>query len=150
MPRSSNSLTFNRRVDLLYRMKIIRAFETQSERSYMANKIGGYCHLSSGQESVTVGTTAALSSSDILVTSYRCHGFALARGIPAQNVMAELFGKADGCSGGKGGSMHLADVERNYFGGWGIVAGQLPVATGLALAAKRKAKREGKPSPVVL
>jgi len=131
-------------------MKLIRAFEIDSERSYFANKIGGYCHLSVGQEATTVGTTAALTSTDMLVTSYRCHGFALARGIPAKNVMAELYGKTDGCSGGKGGSMHLADIGKNYFGGWGIVAGQLPIATGIALAGKRQAERQGTPPPVVL
>jgi pyruvate dehydrogenase E1 component alpha subunit len=79
---------------------------------------------------------------DILVTGYRCHGFALARGVAPEAVMAELFGRADGCAHGRGGSMHLLDVDKGFYGGWGIVAGQLPVATGLALALVRRGKEQ--------
>lgn len=118
----------------------IREFETEAERQYKGAKIGGYCHLSSGQEATTVGTMAAMTPSDLLVTGYRCHGFALARGVPATEAMAELFGRRNGCAGGRGGSMHLLDVERGFYGGWGIVAGQLPVATGLALALTRRGR----------
>jgi pyruvate dehydrogenase E1 component alpha subunit len=125
---------------LYEQMLLIRAFETEAERQYKAARIGGYCHLSSGQEAATVGAMQALDANDLLVTGYRCHGFALARGVPAAAVMAELFGRVDGCAHGRGGSMHLLDVSRGYYGGWGIVAGQLPVATGLALALVRQSR----------
>jgi pyruvate dehydrogenase E1 component alpha subunit len=123
---------------LYEQMVLIRVFETESERQYKAAKIGGYCHLSSGQEAATVGVAHAMQEDDVLVTGYRCHGFALARGVSADAVMAELFGRADGCAHGRGGSMHLLDVDRGFYGGWGIVAGQLPVATGLALSLVRR------------
>jgi pyruvate dehydrogenase E1 component alpha subunit len=125
---------------LYEQMVLIRVFETESERQYKAAKIGGYCHLSSGQEAITVGSMHALQEDDILVTGYRCHGFALARGVSPEAVMAELFGRKDGCAHGRGGSMHLLDVERGFYGGWGIVAGQIPVATGLALALVRRGR----------
>ncbi len=123
----------------LYELMVLsRVFETEAERQYKAARIGGYCHLSSGQEATTVGAVHALEPDDLLVTGYRCHGFALARGVPPGAAMAELFGRADGCARGRGGSMHLLDVERGFYGGWGIVAGQLPVATGLALGLVRQ------------
>ncbi len=125
------------RVGLYERMKLIRHFESEAERQYKAARIGGYCHLSSGQEATTVGAVEALSDTDLLVTGYRCHGFALARGVPPEAVMAELFGRRCGCAHGRGGSMHLLDPSRGYYGGWGIVAGQLPIATGLAMALVR-------------
>ena len=124
--------------ELYEQMLLIRVFETEAERQYKAARIGGYCHLSSGQEAATVGTVQALEERDLLVTGYRSHGFALARGVPPQAVMAELFGRSGGCAHGRGGSMHVLDVERGYYGGWGIVAGQLPIATGLALALVRQ------------
>jgi pyruvate dehydrogenase E1 component alpha subunit len=124
--------------ELYEQMQLIRIFETAAEREYKAALIGGYCHLSSGQEAATVGATYALEADDLLITGYRCHGFALARGVSPEAVMAELFGRADGCAHGRGGSMHLLDVGRGYYGGWGIVAGQLPVATGLALGLVRQ------------
>ena len=123
---------------LYEQMLLIRTFETEAERQYKAARIGGYCHLSSGQDAATVGATHALDPGDLLVTGYRCHGFALARGVPADAVMAELFGRVGGCAHGRGGSMHLLDVSRGYYGGWGIVAGQLPIATGLALGLVRQ------------
>jgi pyruvate dehydrogenase E1 component alpha subunit len=126
-------------------MVLIRAFETEAERQYKAALIGGYCHLASGQEAAIVGAMHALEDDDLLVTGYRCHGFALARGVSPEAVMAELFGRRHGCAHGRGGSMHLLDVERGFFGGWGIVAGQLPIATGLALALVR----QGKPQAVL-
>jgi pyruvate dehydrogenase E1 component alpha subunit len=128
--------------ELYEQMLLIRVFETEAERQYKAAHIGGYCHLSSGQEAATVGATHALDAEDLLVTGYRCHGFALARGVPAEAVMAELFGRVDGCAHGRGGSMHLLDVERGYYGGWGIVAGQLPIATGLALGLVRQGRAQ--------
>lgn len=127
----------------LYRAMVLsREFETEAERQYKAAKVGGYCHLSSGQEATTVGTVAALEEDDYLVTGYRCHGFALARGVSADSAMAELFGRQDGCAHGRGGSMHLLDVERHFYGGWGIVAGQLPIATGLALGIVRQGRSQ--------
>jgi pyruvate dehydrogenase E1 component alpha subunit len=126
-------------------MVLIRTFETEAERQYKAARIGGYCHLSSGQEAAIVGAMHALEDDDLLVTGYRCHGFALARGVGPEAVMAELFGRRHGCAHGRGGSMHLLDVARGFFGGWGIVAGQLPVATGLALGLVR----QGKPQAVL-
>ncbi|MGH2946155.1 MAG: pyruvate dehydrogenase (acetyl-transferring) E1 component subunit alpha [Solirubrobacteraceae bacterium] len=127
---------------LYEQMVLIRVFETESERQYKAARIGGYCHLSSGQEAATVGAVHAMQQDDVLVTGYRCHGFALARGVAPEAVMAELFGRADGCAHGRGGSMHLLDVDRGFYGGWGIVAGQLPVATGLALALVRRGREQ--------
>jgi len=121
-------------------MVLIRVFETEVERQYKAARIGGYCHLSSGQEATIVGAMHALRDDDLLVTGYRTHGFALARGVPAQAVMAELFGRSQGCAHGRGGSMHMLDVSRGYYGGWGIVAGQLPIAAGMALAVVRQAR----------
>lgn len=129
-------------MDHFRQMVLIRRFETESERQYKAARIGGYCHLSSGQEATSVGTMAALLPDDLLVTGYRAHGFALARGILPEAVMAELFGKVNGCAHGRGGSMHLLDVGRGYYGGWGIVAGQLPVATGLALGLVRRDRKQ--------
>jgi pyruvate dehydrogenase E1 component alpha subunit len=127
----------------LYELMVLsRVFETEAERQYKAARIGGYCHLSSGQEATTVGTVHMLEPDDLLVTGYRCHGFALARGVPPEAAMAELFGRADGCAHGRGGSMHLLDVERGFYGGWGIVAGQLPVATGLALGLVRQGRSQ--------
>ncbi|MEA2331068.1 MAG: pyruvate dehydrogenase component alpha subunit [Thermoleophilaceae bacterium] len=127
----------------LYELMVLsRAFEMEAERQYKAARIGGYCHLSSGQEATTVGCVHALEADDLLVTGYRCHGFALARGVPPEAAMAELFGRADGCAHGRGGSMHLLDVQRGFYGGWGIVAGQLPVATGLALGLVRQQRQQ--------
>src|ERR1700742_2898238 len=123
-------------------MFLIRRFEEAAERQYKAAKIGGYCHLSSGQEATTVGAMYALEEDDLLVTGYRCHGFALARGVSPDAVMAELFGRRDGCAHGRGGSMHLLDVSRGYYGGWGIVGGQLPIATGMALSLVRRGAKQ--------
>src|SRR3954447_10870996 len=119
-------------------MALIRELETEAERQYKFARIGGYCHVSSGQEAITVASAQALEHGDLLVTGYRCHGFALARGVSPEAVMAELFGRSSGCARGRGGSMHLLDAERGFYGGWGIVAGQLPIATGLALALVRQ------------
>jgi pyruvate dehydrogenase E1 component alpha subunit len=97
-------------LDLFGQMHLIRELETEAERQYKAARIGGYCHLSSGQEAVTVGTVHHLQPDDLLVTGYRSHGFAIARGVPPEAVMAELFGRATGCAHGRGGSMHLLDT----------------------------------------
>lgn len=131
-------VTTDSRRDLYQMMVLSRLFETEAERQYKAAKIGGYCHISSGQEAATIGSVAVMEEDDLLVTGYRCHGFALARGLSPESVMAELFGRRDGCAHGRGGSMHLLDVEHGFYGGWGIVAGQLPIATGLALGLVRQ------------
>jgi pyruvate dehydrogenase E1 component alpha subunit len=137
----STTLTAAPRTDLLDlygEMVLIRRFEEAAERQYKAARIGGYCHLSSGQEAATVGTVAAMEEDDLLITGYRSHGFALARGVSPEAVMAELFGRRNGAAHGRGGSMHLLDVSRGYYGGWGIVGGQLPIATGMALSLVRR------------
>jgi pyruvate dehydrogenase E1 component alpha subunit len=120
----------------LRQMLVIRRFEEKAGEAYSLGKIGGFCHLYIGQEAVAVGSIAALRPDDYITCSYREHGHALARGIPSRAVMAELFGKAAGCSGGKGGSMHLFDASLGFLGGHGIVGGHLPLATGMAFAAK--------------
>jgi pyruvate dehydrogenase E1 component alpha subunit len=135
---TSNESALAASVERYEQMVLIREFETEAERQYKAARIGGYCHLSSGQEATTLGVTEALAEDDLLITGYRCHGFALARGASPEAVMAELFGRRSGCAHGRGGSMHLLDVDRGFYGGWGIVAGQLPIATGLALAKVRQ------------
>src|SRR3954468_2075864 len=119
-------------------MLLIRAFEPEAERQYKRARIGGYCHLATGQEAAHVGAVGAMRYDDVLVTAYRDHGLALARGLEPGAVMAELFGRVDGCAHGRGGSMHLLDVERGFMGGWGIVGGHLPVATGIALEYTRR------------
>ncbi len=125
-------------LDALRQMTLIRIFEQEAERQYKRARIGGYCHLAIGQEAATVGAVAALQPQDKLLSGYRSHGFALARGTSADAVMAELFGREDGCAAGRGGSMHLLDPSVGYYGGWGIVAGQLPIATGIALAGVKR------------
>ena len=141
---SALSLTPAVRRELYEQMVLTRVFETEAERQYKAARIGGYCHLSSGQEATTSASCMRSSDDDLLVTGYRCHGFALARGVSPESVMAELFGRSDGCAHGRGGSMHMLDVSRGFYGGWGIVAGQLPVATGLALALVRQRQAPGR------
>ena len=115
-------------------MALIRAFELRAAEMYQRAKIGGYCHLNLGEEATVVGLKAALEERDYLFTTYREHGYALARGLEPARVMAELFGKTTGVSGGWGGSMHLFDAKARFLGGYGIVGGQIPPATGAALA----------------
>tara|TARA_B100001245_G_scaffold236071_1_gene225583 strand:+ start:255 stop:1235 length:981 start_codon:yes stop_codon:yes gene_type:complete len=122
--------------DLYRQMQLIRAFEERCNVEYQRQNIKGFLHLYVGEEAVAVGAISTLREDDYVITSYRDHGHALARGMEPNVVMAELFGKVNGSSGGKGGSMHLFDVSRGFMGGHAIVAGQLPLAVGLALAAK--------------
>ncbi|MDT4968691.1 MAG: pyruvate dehydrogenase component alpha subunit [Acidobacteriota bacterium] len=124
--------------ELLHQMILIRRFEEKCAESYSLGKIGGFCHLYIGQEAVAVGAISALRPDDYVLTSYREHGQALAKGISADAIMAELYGKATGCSSGKGGSMHLFDASVNFLGGHAIVGGQIPLATGVAFATKYK------------
>ncbi len=119
---------------LLYDMLVGRHFEEKTAEAYAIGKIGGFCHLYIGQEAVAIGAIAALRPDDYVMSAYREHVQALAKGIPARAVMAELYGRATGCSGGKGGSMQMYSAEHNFLGGWGIVGGQLPLATGVAWA----------------
>ena len=119
---------------ILAKMQLIRRFEERAGEMYAKAKIGGFLHLCIGEEATIVGATQALRDTDYLMSTYREHGQALARGTSPEAVMAELFGKADGCSGGRGGSMHLFDMERRFLGGYGIVGGNLPLAAGVALA----------------
>ncbi len=115
-------------------MTLIRRFEERAGEMYARAKVGGFLHLSIGEEATIVGSARALRDSDYLISTYRSHGHALVRGTPPENVMAELFGRVDGCSGGRGGSMHMFDIARRFMGGYGIVGGNLPIAAGLALA----------------
>ena len=121
---------------LLRDMLLIRRFDEKAGEAYALGKIGGFCHLYIGQEAVAVGAMAALRPDDYVLASYREHGQALARGLSSRSVMAELYGKATGCSGGKGGSMHLFDVSKNFLGGHAIVGGHIPLVTGIAFAIK--------------
>ncbi|MBK6516661.1 MAG: pyruvate dehydrogenase (acetyl-transferring) E1 component subunit alpha [Polyangiaceae bacterium] len=125
-----------RHLGLYRQMQLIRRFEEEAARAYAQGKIGGFLHLYIGQEAIAVGAVAALSASDYVLTTYRDHGLALARGMSPRAAMSELFGKATGCSQGLGGSMHFFDVEHNMLGGYGIVGGHLPIAAGTAFASK--------------
>lgn len=115
-------------------MLLVRRFEERAARAYTEALVGGYCHLNLGEEAAVVGLMAALKPTDYLFTNYREHGYAIMRGIEPKRVMAELYGRVDGVSKGWGGSMHMFDVTHRLLGGYGIVGGQLPLATGAALA----------------
>ncbi len=127
----------------LYRqMLLIRRFEEKSAEMYALAKIAGFLHLYIGEEAIAVGTIAAVGPDDYVISSYRDHGHCLARGSDPRLVMAELFGKATGLCKGKGGSMHLVDAARNFMGGYAIVGGHLPLATGLAFAAQYRKRNQ--------
>jgi pyruvate dehydrogenase E1 component alpha subunit len=119
---------------VLAKMMLIRRFEERAGEMYAKAKIGGFLHLCIGEEATIVGATQALRDDDYLISTYREHGQAIARGTHPNAVMAELFGRVDGCSKGRGGSMHLFDAERRFMGGYGIVGGSLPLSAGIALA----------------
>ena len=123
-------------IELYRQMLLIRRFEEKSAEVYVAGKIGGFCHLYIGQEAVGVGAISAIRKNDYVLSSYREHGLALAKGMSARSIMAELYGKVTGCSRGKGGSMHMFDKSLGFLGGHAIVAGQIPLATGTAFATK--------------
>ncbi len=135
-PKDQSQAELERR--MLRQMLLIRHFEEKAAEAYALGKIGGFCHLYIGQEAVAVGSLAALRDDDYVISSYREHGQALVRGISAGAVMAELFGKATGCSKGKGGSMHLFDAEKRFMGGHGIVGGHIPLGAGIGFAIKYK------------
>jgi pyruvate dehydrogenase E1 component alpha subunit len=128
--------------ELLSLMALIRRFEEEAGRQYQRAKAGGFLHLAIGEEATIVGTTSVMRDDDYLIGPYRTHGHAIARGTPPNNVMAELFGRVDGTSGGRGGSMHIFDLERRFMGGYGIVGGNLPLGAGLALASEYRGTDE--------
>jgi pyruvate dehydrogenase E1 component alpha subunit len=143
-PASTTQTRFDpeRALGFLRMMKLIRRFEERSAELYAAQEIRGFLHLYVGEEAVAVGVMDALEEADSVVATYREHGHALARGLSAESVMAELMGRKDGCSGGRGGSMHLFDAKTNFYGGWAIVGGGLPIAAGLGLAAQLARRTE--------
>lgn len=128
---------------MLERMVLIRRFEEKAAQCYGLKKIGGFCHLYIGQEAVAVGSMAAIDlAKDYVITAYRDHGHALMAGMDPNAVMAELYGKITGCSRGKGGSMHLFDAEKHFYGGHGIVGAHIPLAAGMAMKIKYR-KEDG-------
>ena len=124
--------------EMLYQMVLGRRFDEKCAEVYRMGKIGGFCHLYIGQEAIGVGSMMALKPTDMVITAYRDHVQAMIKGISPEAVMAELYGKAGGCVGGKGGSMHMFSKEHEFYGGHGIVGGQIGVGTGMAYAAKYK------------
>jgi pyruvate dehydrogenase E1 component alpha subunit len=135
---ANKDLSPQNRIEFYHQMQRIRSFEEASVRAYQQSKIGGFCHTYIGQESVAVGSLSVLTPADQVITAYRCHGHALMLGMPMDGCMAELFGRATGTSKGKGGSMHLFDPNRRFWGGHGIVGAQTPLGVGIAFALKYK------------
>jgi pyruvate dehydrogenase E1 component alpha subunit len=133
-PEHATSLPEVRLLEFYRQMVLVRRFEERAARAYAEAKVGGYCHLNLGEEATVVGLMGALDADDYVYTNYREHGYALARGIAPERVMAELYGRSGGVSRGWGGSMHMFDVASRFMGGYGIVGGQVPLATGTALA----------------
>lgn len=138
-PRAKNfgaDVSPEEQLSLFKDMLLIRRFEEKAGQLYGMGLIGGFCHLYIGQEAVVVGMQSSITSDDAVITSYRDHGHMLACGMDPRGVMAELTGRADGYSRGKGGSMHMFSKEKNFYGGHGIVAAQVPIGTGVAFAHK--------------
>jgi pyruvate dehydrogenase E1 component alpha subunit len=135
-PKTRPSAGLDHLAALYRKMLLIRRIEEEAARAYAEGKIGGFLHLYIGQEAVGVGALAALNDDDYVITTYRDHGIALAKGMSARALMAELWGKATGCSKGLGGSMHMFDKEHHMLGGYGIVGGHIPLAAGVAFASK--------------
>ncbi|MBV9712360.1 MAG: pyruvate dehydrogenase (acetyl-transferring) E1 component subunit alpha [Ktedonobacteraceae bacterium] len=125
-----------------HQMLFLRHFEEKAAEMYSKARIGGYCHLNLGEEATVVGFCEGLEPDDYVYSNYREHGYALNRGITPEAVMAELFGKETGCAHGRGGSMHMFDAKRHFMGGYGIVSGQLPLATGAAFALAYRNSRQ--------
>jgi len=141
MSKTSFPLPPETALDWLRKLHLIRRFEEQCVQEYSAGKIRGFLHLYIGEEACAVALIAQLESDDPVISHYREHGHALVRGISARSIMAEMFGKQEGCSRGRGGSMHLFDVSRHFYGGSAIVAGGMPLAAGFALADKMRGRR---------
>lgn len=138
-PLTRPSSELDHLADLYRQMLLIRRLEEEAARAYANGKIGGFLHLYIGQEAVAVGSIAALRKDDYVVTTYRDHGIAIAKGMTSRALMAELFGRVTGCSKGLGGSMHMFDAENKMLGGYGIVGGHIPLAAGVAFASKYRA-----------
>jgi pyruvate dehydrogenase E1 component alpha subunit len=134
--KSDSRADAGQHLEMLRGMLLQRRFEERVAEAYALGKIGGFCHLYIGQEAVSTGSEAVLRPDDYVITTYRDHGQAIARGINPKAVMAELFGRVDGCVHGKGGSMHMFDRSVNFLGGHGIVGGHIPIATGVGFAIK--------------
>ena len=132
----ARSLPAKTLLEWLRMMVLVREFEVRTMQAYQDRKIGGFCHVYIGQEAVAVGCTASVEHPDPIVTAYRDHGHALARGMDPKYCMAEMFGRVGGCAKGKGGSMHMFDRDNNLFGGHGIVGAQTPLGAGLAFGTK--------------
>lgn len=137
-----SDLSRDRLLELYRQMVLIRRFEEKAAEAYTAGKIGGFLHLYIGEEAIAVGACAAMQPKDHMFTAYRDHGWAIARGLDPRRVMAEMFGKATGVVGGKGGSMHMASAEHHYWGGHAIVGAHLPLAAGVGLAIRYENKDE--------
>ena len=135
-PGAADDTTPEQRLELLRSMLLQRRFEERCAEAYALGRIGGFCHLYIGQEAVGAGAISALRDDDYIITTYRDHGQALARGLSPRSIMAELFGRSDGSARGKGGSMHLFDRSLNFLGGHGIVGGHVPLAAGVGFAIK--------------
>jgi len=135
------ALTHDIALARLREMMLIRRFEETCAEVYSAGKIRGFLHLYVGEEAIAAGVMPALDADDAVVSNYRDHGHALARGVPARAIMAEMFGKVEGCCRGRGGSMHLFDVSRRFYGGNAIVGGGLPLAVGVALGDSMQGRR---------
>jgi len=135
-PKEFEGTTPEVRRELLHSMLLQRRFEERCAEAYALGKIGGFCHLYIGQEAISTGVMSMIRPDDYIITAYRDHGQAIARGVSPRSVMAELFGRATGCSGGKGGSMHIFDSKTNFLGGHGIVGGHVPIAAGVGFAIK--------------
>jgi pyruvate dehydrogenase E1 component alpha subunit len=138
-PLTRPSSQLDHLAELYRQMFLIRRLEEEAARAYAQGKIGGFLHLYIGQEAVAVGSIATLKPDDYVVTTYRDHGIAIAKGMSANALMAELYGKVTGCSKGLGGSMHMFDAEHRMLGGYGIVGGHIPLAAGVAFASKYRA-----------
>jgi len=134
-------LTRESLLGLLHQMTRVRRFEEKCDELYQSEKIRGFLHLAIGEEAISTAVMANLTPDDAVVATYREHGHALVRGVPARDIMAEMYGKAEGCSRGRGGSMHLFSAAHRFYGGYAIVGGGLPLAAGLALADKMQGKR---------
>ncbi len=130
-PFEANGVSEELALDLLRDMLLYRRFEEKAEEAYAIGKIGGFCHLHIGQEAAAAGSIKPLREDDYVMSAYREHTQAIAKGVSPKSVMAELYGRADGASGGKGGSMHIFDADCRFMGGHGIVGGQVPLATGI-------------------
>ncbi len=133
-PDAASASALNR--ELLYSMLLQRRFEERTAEMYAIGRIGGFCHLYIGQEAISTGIISQLRADDYIITTYRDHGQALARGMTPRAVMSELFGRQDGCARGKGGSMHMFDKQLGFLGGHGIVGGHIPIAAGVGFAIK--------------